>query len=110
MLPAGSNVTAIGQLKMLASRVCDGKLVTLTPAVVNSSIRLLRVLATLTLPLAGSYAIPCAQLKDAVLSAIPLVPQSIGLLPSRLKRSMRWLTVLVANMNDPVESTAMPCG
>src|ERR1700726_657872 len=99
IVPAASKAIAIGQLKLLLSRGVLGQLVTLTPAVVNSSIRLLRVFATHTSPLAGSTATPCAQLNDAALSATPFTPQSNGLVPlGRLKRSMRWLTVLVAKM------------
>src|ERR1039458_870583 len=104
MVPEGLNAIAIGQLKLLVRRVVFGQLATLTPAVVNSSIRLLRVLATHTSPLAGSYATPWAQLNDAVLSTTPLTPQSKGLVPpGRSKRSMRWLTVLVAKMELGLE-------
>src|ERR1700731_1394681 len=89
VVPVGLNAMAIGQLKLLVNREVLGQLVTLTPAVVNSSIRLLRVFATHTSPLPGSIATPCAQLKDAVLSTTPLTPQSIGLLPLRSNRSIR---------------------
>jgi hypothetical protein len=58
VVPVGLKAMAIGQLKLLVNRVVFGQLVTVTPAVVNSSILLLRVLATQTSPLPGSNATP----------------------------------------------------
>ena len=54
IVPEGSNAIAIGQLKLLVSRDVFGQLAMGVPSVLNSSMRLLRVLATHTLPFWGS--------------------------------------------------------
>src|SRR5712691_11453097 len=110
MWPLASNTTSIGQLNVAEPPPTrwPSRRKGPEPSGPNSSRRLFRVLATQMLPLCGLYPTPCAQLKDADVSAVPLSPHLIGFDPSRSNRCILWLTVSVTNTDDGL--TAIPCG